>query len=363
MRTALTALAVTVLFSSLSVRAQIPGVPSGPRFEIAEVRACDDVPARSDLGFAAAVAGPAFSGETSAVIAKFQTDTLPADAAISIVWMRSGKPAPKQLLSEPVAIGEFESGAYSMLTNRGAPIDPGSYYVAVVDADGRIYRSLQFAVRPPVAAAPRPPAAVAPRGDEAAVLVPYRLETVEFTYPAGYAVDAFRSKAITGVTFVRPFAASALVVAFRTGGRYDLRTEATSLLARISAKLGTRARNVAGNAFALTSYEVRELGRVDLGGHPAYARLVTAQTSRRWSATIALYEIDLFGRTADVGCMSFAFDGDAESGDHARQGAEDLANLILSIRPADDAPPGPDDAPSRKTRRSSRPLDIAAYRP
>ena len=68
-----------VTFAGPSAAAQIPGVPAGSRFEIAEVRALGEVPARADMGFSAAAAGPTFDSSTRAVVVKFQSSAPPQE--------------------------------------------------------------------------------------------------------------------------------------------------------------------------------------------------------------------------------------------------------------------------------------------
>ena len=150
------ALLVLTAFAAAAA-AQIPGIPSGVKFSVAELRALADVPRSAETGFQVAAAGTLFPGEVHSVIVKFQASGVPSDPGLQVVWTRGKRGSELTTVSTtPTGPAALADGVYSMLTNNGAALAPGDYQVAVRGTGGKIYRVIDFVVVAPKPAARKP---------------------------------------------------------------------------------------------------------------------------------------------------------------------------------------------------------------
>jgi hypothetical protein len=367
MRTLLAAAAVATLLAASapprSAIGQVPSLPSGPRFEIAEVRGLGAVPPRADLAFGDSSAGPTFTAETCAVVAKFQTASALDGEALSIVWMRRAGGAPVQLATERVAADEFSSGAYAMLAAGGSPLAPGRYQVSVVEDSGKILCALEFSVLAPAAGAARaaaPEAAASVADDASTADMPFALGDLELRVPAGYAATMRADGSDNAVTLVRFDPACVILVAVRASGSYRLATEALRCLREASGRLAAGAASRA--AGSVTAVEVRDLGSADLGGRAATCRVVVADTGGG-RLRLTLYLTTLDGKSALVGYVTRLADRSAASADDAERGANDFYRVVESLRSRGPEAPRVSPPPPSEPARADRARDVAAVRP
>ncbi len=364
MRPLIAAFAAAGLFAAFAptsavVHAQLPGAPAGPRFEIAEVRGLAEVPARADMGFTGAVGGPTFSAGTHAAVAKFQTQTPPKATGLSIVWLKTGGRQPVTVSSAAVDSNELTSGVYAMLTNGSAALDPGTYQVSVIGADGRIYRTLEFAVRAPATTReslangqPAPAAAE----EQGVSLVPYTVEQVGFNYPAYYSVAPVTTGDDNGVLLVRAIPLGGLFVIVKKSGRYSFESQVRDVVRALS-----RAGQNQGEITSLSSYDLK---RGDIGGHTAAGKLFILSTQSGPRLNITMYQTDIDGRSVLLGYLSVTNAKTPERSSTppppADNGvtAEDFFRLVRSIRatPSKERPASPTSDPPARIKRT----DIAA---
>ncbi len=360
MRPLIAAFAAAGLFAAFAptsavVHAQLPGAPAGPRFEIAEVRGLAEVPARADMGFTAAVSGPTFAAGTHAVVAKFQTQAPPKTTGLSIVWLKTTGRTPVTLSSSAVDPNELTSGAYSMLTSGSAGLDGGTYQVSVIGADGRIYRTLEFTVRPPVttretlATGQPTPAAAEEQGVS---LVPYAVEQVGFNYPSYYSVAPVTTGGDNGVLLHRAIPLGGLFVVVKKAGRYNFEAQVRDVIRALS-----RSGQNQGEITSLSSYDIK---RGDIGGLTAGGKLFQLSTQRGPNLNLTMYQTDVDGRSVLLGYLTVANAKTPERSSTppppADNGvtAEDFFRMVRSIRstPAKERPASPTSDPPPRIKRT-----------
>lgn len=366
MRPLIAAFAAAGLFAasaptSAVVHAQLPGALAGPRFEVAEVRGLAEVPSRADMGFTAAVSGPTFAAGTHAVVAKFQTQTPPKVSGLSIVWLKTTGRTPVTLSSAAVDSNELTSGAYSMLTNGSAGLDAGTYQVSVVGADGRIYRTLEFKIRPSATTRetlttgqPAPAASE----EQGVSLVPYTVDQVGFSYPAYYSVAPVTTGDDNGVLLVRAIPLGGLFVIVKKSGRYNFEAQVRDVMRSLS-----RAGQNQGDITSLNSYDLK---RGDIGGHTAAGKLFILSTQNGPRLNITMYQTDIDGRSVLLGYLSVSNAKTPERSSKALPPsdagatAEDFFRMVRSIRatPATERPASPTSDPPARIKRT----DVAVVR-
>lgn len=356
MRAGLTASILAIgmmVWLSPRVGAQTPGVPDAPRFGVAEVRAVVDVPVSAEDAFANGVAGTRFANSPSAVVARFSAEGRFDGTALSVVWTFVGRSgAPARIAESTFPSSDLSRGILALLDNNGRPLDPGRYQVSVVGSDARVFRTIEFFVvgTSRVGRASGRPAGLS-NAPARPIIGPFLLDGISFVCPTGFRAQNYARGTDTAIAFTRPGAPEGLFVVGRTGGRFDLRASAESLLEAVA-----RFAPEIGPVHATGSYDVADL---TVAGVAAAGRVLLGRSQSGRDVHVTLYERNTDDRSVVVGYFSFASASPGPTQTSSPLGAsrpivEDFHVLVESLREV--APP---QAPAPEPRRRPNPLDVA----
>jgi hypothetical protein len=351
------------LVCAVAAIAQIPTVPSAPAFQVAEVRGLEDAPASAESGFESGSTGPRFAGTTRAVVARFVASPPPAEPRYTLTWIKGNKKeAPRVLAREEYGGDALASGITSMLAG-GEPLAPGDYQVLVTGASGRVYRALEFVVRPlprrPNTAASRPaPEAVAPETAPpseslapAAALAAHTVGSITVDYPTTYSVLSMRDRSETGSVFVNGYGTGFLFVAARDAGRFSFQREADDL----RQSLQRSSQNIRG----ITGWRGVTAKRAELPPRAKAGRLFLASSDEAsFRVVMYLYEIDGESVIAGYGVASPRKASDTPALDPERT-IGDFLVLSQSLRRAS-AEPAADERPDERAPVDRREIAVRA---
>jgi hypothetical protein len=357
-------LAVAALAAAAA--AQIPGIPSGPRFSVAELRGLADVPRSAESGFKVAAAGTAFPGEVHTLIAKFQASGLPSDAGLEVVWIRGKRGSAGAVVSaSPTNADALAAGVYTMLTNNGAALAPGDYQVAVRGTGGKVYRVIDVIVlepkppskRPAASSAPLPPASGATPGAPAgkldstdpepfdAPMLDYTLENIGWRYSSRYSAVSLPSAEHTGVLFGGERLPGFLFVVMKKNGRFDFDKEIDDVRLNLL-RLRSSSSDFAG-------WKDYSLDAIKIGGTATRGRLFVAH-SNGLRIQISMYLANIGGRSVITGFGSITSEGFAnpaiQKGIPTTNGtADDFFQMVRSLKPVAAEKQTADPTPRRKS--------------
>jgi hypothetical protein len=360
------ALLVLSAFAASAV-AQIPGIPSGVKFSVADLRGLADVPRSAESGFQVAAPGTVFPGEAHSVIVKFQASGIPADPGLQIVWTRGKRGSELSVISTtPTDPAALAAGVYSMLTNNGAALAPGDYQVSVRGTDRKVYRVIDFVVltpKPPAkkraASAPPPSGAKSDDGSAApaakldstdpepfdAPMLDFALEDIGWRYSSRYSAVSIPSAEDTGVVFGGERLPGFLFVVLKKNGKIDFDKEVTDV--RLSL-LRTRSR-----ASDFEGWKEYSLDSIKIAGSTTRGKLFVAH-SNGLRVQISMYLASVGGRSVIVGFGSVTSEGFANR--EIQKGipttnstADDFVQLVRSMKRLGAAKPASVRSPASKS--------------
>ena len=358
------ALCVAFVCASAAL-AQIPTIPSGPTFQTAEVRGLEEAPESAESGFGSGAAGPSFASTTRAVVARFVASPPPAEARYTLTWIKGNKKeAPRVLAREELVRDGLAAGVTSMLAGGADPLAPGDYQVLVSGESGRVYRALEFVVRPaprrPRTARPPAPASGATPEEAppteslapAPVTAAHTVGAVTVTYPTSYSVSSLRDRRDSASVFVNGYGTGFLFVAVRSAGRFSFQREAEEL--RQSLQRSTQ--NIRG----VSGWRGITAKKAELPPGATAGRLFLASNDDLSFRVVAyLYELDGESVIAGYGVVSSRKKSSSAPGLDPERTIADFITLSRSLRLAA-AEPAVDEQPEEREPADRR--GIAAHR-